>query len=98
MTNTASRNIQKDRVSRKRAIRQKSLSLRSPEKPSNPPKKQGLLQQTNNNGISETDFSLSQSSSLSSPQQPDYHNQNANFDSSFNQSLPGHLLVYCNKF
>ena len=98
MTNIASRNIQKDRVCRKRAIHQKSLSLTSPEKPSNPPKKQGLLQQTYNNGTSVTDFSLSQSSSLSSPQQPDCYNQNANFDSSFNQSLPGHLLVYCNKF
>ena len=34
------------------------------------------------------DFSLSQGSSLSSPHEPDCHNQNANFDSSFNQSLP----------
>ena len=38
----ASRKIQKDRVGRKRAIRQKGLSLTSPEKPSNPPKKQGI--------------------------------------------------------
>ena len=88
MTNIASRNIQKDRVGRKRAIRQKSLSLISPEKPLNPPKKQGLLQQINNNGINVMDFSLSQGSSLSFPHQRDCHNQNAIFDSDFNQSLP----------
>ena len=34
------------------------------------------------------DFSLFQGSSLSLPHQPDCHNQNANFDSSFNQNLP----------
>ena len=88
MTNIALRYIQKDRVGRKRAIRQKSLSLLSPEKPSNPPKKQSLLQQTNNNGSNVMDFSLSQGSSLSLPYQLDRHDQNANFDSSFNQSLP----------
>ena len=38
-TNFASRNIQKDRVGRKWAIRQKSLSLTSSEKPLNPPEK-----------------------------------------------------------
>ena len=88
LTNIASRNSQKDRVGRKRAIRQKSLSLISLEKPLNPPKKQGLLPQINNNGINVMDFSLSQGSSLSFPHQRDCHNQNAIFDSHFNQSLP----------
>ena len=44
-----------------------SLSLTSSEKPLNPPEKQGLLQQINNNGINVMDFSLSQGSSLSLP-------------------------------
>ena len=58
------------------------------KKASNPPKKQGFLQQINNNGINVIDFSLSQGNPLTLPHQPDCHNQNANFDSSFSQSLP----------
>ena len=46
------------------------------------------MQQTNTNGINVMNFSLLQGSSLSLPHQPDCYNQNTNFDSSFNQSLP----------
>ena len=82
MTNIASCNIQKDRVGRKQAIPQKRSSITKTEKSSSPPKRQGRLQQTNNNRINVMDFSLYQGSSLNFA-----NNQNANFNYSFNQSL-----------